>query len=123
MAIFKRVLIENDQGEEIEVQLPAEWHICESCRGSGGSSAHLGAFTADEWREQDEDFQRDYMQGMYDRACDECNGAGKVLAIDHERCTSEDHKAAIAWLQDEAEADADVRAEMQMEARLMGDWS
>lgn len=118
----KRVLMEKD-GEEIEVMLPAEWEICDSCRGSGGSSAHLGAITSDEWHQEwDEDMRADYMAGRYDRPCGECNGTGKVLTIDHKRCTSADHKAAIAWLQDEAEADAEERAMLRMEARLMGDY-
>lgn len=59
-----------------------KWRICPRCEGEGTSSAHLGAFTSEEWTEQDFEFQEDYMAGAYDRTCEECSGTGKVNAQD-----------------------------------------
>lgn len=71
----------------IEVQLPARWVICPHCQGSAKSSAYLGAFTASEWAEQDDDFKDDYMAGRYDRPCDPCSGLGRLQQVDAEACT------------------------------------
>lgn len=44
MTITKAVTFEHD-GDEVTVHLPAKYHICAQCRGTGQSSAYLGAFT------------------------------------------------------------------------------
>ena len=68
---------------------PTRWEVCYQCRGSGTSSAYLGAFTGDEWRSLDQDFREDYMDGHYDRVCDVCNGRTTVKMIDEDRLTKE----------------------------------
>ncbi|MES1993164.1 MAG: hypothetical protein V4457_06060 [Pseudomonadota bacterium] len=55
------------------------WAICSRCDGEGKHSGHLGAFTGSEWEQEDDDFKERYMQGDYDRACERCEGTGKVL--------------------------------------------
>jgi len=72
------------------------WSICPTCQGDGKSSAHLGAFSADEFHESfdDEEAER-YIHGEYDRQCDRCQGTGKVSAeavhreVDPEDCDAE----------------------------------
>jgi hypothetical protein len=56
------------------------WIICSTCEGEGKHSRHLGAFTGSEWAELDEETQDRYMHGAYDRACERCDGSGKILA-------------------------------------------
>lgn len=106
----------DDDGLETTVNLPAAYHICAHCRGTGKSSSYLGAFSRDEMDEQGPEFVDDYIAGHYDRPCDDCQGTGKVLLIDEARCTSDEHKKALAWVRDQqeqmAECDAIVRAEM-----------
>ncbi len=56
------------------------WAICSYCHGNGVSSAYLGAFTEDETAEGP-DFYEDYMEGYYDRACENCDGSGKMRVL------------------------------------------
>jgi hypothetical protein len=65
--------------------LITRWMICSQCRGDGTSTAYLGAYTqadrdemGDEWYE----FADDIRAGHYDRACDHCDGTGKVRDVD-----------------------------------------
>jgi hypothetical protein len=48
--------------------------VCPDCEGHGTSSAHLGAFTSDEWDQMDYEWRDDYVAGRFDRACPTCNG-------------------------------------------------
>lgn len=75
----------DDNGEEVTYKLPAEWCICDYCRGEGYHSKNFGAFTRDdmdEWGVDADEFLSDYMSGRYDQRCEECNGTGKVLTLD-----------------------------------------
>lgn len=69
--------------------IPTRWAICGTCAGNGASSAYLGAFTREQM-DEDPDFAEDYMQGVYDRPCDDCEGTGKVRVIDQDRLASLD---------------------------------
>lgn len=77
--------------QQIDATFPARWHICAHCEGSAKSSSYLGAYTASEWAEQDDDFKENYMAGGYDRPCDACDGLGRVQTIDR--------KAVTGWRQ------------------------
>jgi hypothetical protein len=98
-----------DDGSEIE--LPTRWEICGHCRGSGKSSSYLGAFTQDDMAEAGPDFCDEYMAGRYDRACDVCDGSGKVQTVDHARMT----KAQRAEWQAQCQADDAIAAEERAE--------
>ena len=102
------------------IRLPARWCICSACEGEGKSSAYLGAITMSDrepggvWEDHDE--FRGYMRGDYDRTCDACDGAGKVLELDRERCTAE-QAAALEAYDDDRRIDAEIEAEMRAERR------
>jgi hypothetical protein len=70
---------------ERRVSFPAEWVICDECRGEGKSSAYLGAYTMDEMDEAGPEFEEDYFAGRYDRTCECCKGSGKLKVIDYDR--------------------------------------
>ena len=72
--------------DETVIELPTRFEVCDQCEGRGVSSAYLGAFTQDEWAEQDEDFKADYIAGEYDRTCETCNGLRVVPVVDEDRC-------------------------------------
>lgn len=79
----------------------AKWRICPRCRGEGHTSAHLGAFTSEEFREAfDPDEAEAYMRGEYDRPCDMCNGTGKVQAADERRHSERRSDLYQQWLED-----------------------
>jgi RecJ-like exonuclease len=114
------VTIEDDEREERVVSLPARWAICEHCQGEGKSSAHLGAITAEEFYE-DPDFKENYLEGLYDQPCGHCKGSGKVKVIDRGACTSEDQKAALKWLDDEAADKLAAFNERRTESLMLGE--
>ena len=70
-----------------ETVVPAEYEICDACRGTGVTTRHIerdgGGFTASEWAEEcyeDPDFAEDYLSGVYDRPCPECQGV-RVIPV------------------------------------------
>lgn len=103
-----------DDGSEIE--LPFKWEICGSCRGEGKSSAYLGAFTRSEMDEEGPEFLDDYMGGRYDRACDRCEGGGKVRVVDWSKLTKQQRKDWNEQVRGEREAAAITRMERAMGA-------
>lgn len=117
----RELMIYNDEGEG--ERLPVKWEICSHCEGEGRSSSYLGAFTQDEAQE-DPEFFEDYMAGHYDRACDCCGGSGKIAVPNYKRMTPSQIEA---WEKQKAEADADQaendaerRAELYMDCRMAG---
>ena len=83
--------------EEIErCSVIEEWVICDLCRGSGGHSNRFGAYSADEWNEQDDDFRENYLSGRYDEPCGDCAGTGKYLILNEDALSDE----ALKYLQD-----------------------
>lgn len=109
---YKPILY-TDDGDEIS--LPTKWEICPTCRGKGTSSAYLGAFTGDDMRE-DPEFFEDYMNGNYDRSCDECDGTGKIEVIDTEKLDEKTLQLLIQQQLDDAKYRAEVEAERRMGA-------
>lgn len=62
------------------------WIICPQCQGHGTSSAYLGAITAEDWaHDWSPEEQEAYIRGDYDRQCDRCCGAGKIMDQPEER--------------------------------------
>lgn len=96
---------------------PTKWEICPHCRGEGKSSAYLGAFTADQMRD-DPDFMEDYFAGNYDRTCEDCKGSGKVQEVDMDRMSKED----LDRLHADDKADAEYEAERRAEYLFCGGW-
>jgi len=88
-----------------EKELPLKWCICGQCDGEGKSSAYLGAYSWDEMEDLGEDFIEDYFAGNYDRVCETCNGAGKVLESDYDRMSKADAAAFRKQEWDAGEAD------------------
>jgi hypothetical protein len=103
-----------DDGSEIE--LPSQWSICSHCQGEGKSSAYLGAFTRSDMDEAGPEFFDDYMAGRYDRACDACDGAGKVRVVDWSKLTKEQKRAWNEQVRGDREDAAITRMERAMGA-------
>ena len=110
---------------EILVRFPIKWEICPACSGEGTTSRHVecdgGGFTASEWAEQDDEFREDYMNGMYDRECCECNGLGRVQSIDFDWVTAfggwRKNVLLRAYLKQERDS-RDIDAMMAAERRM-----
>jgi len=101
---------ENDQFQPV----PHRWAICAHCDGEGLSSSHLGDVT--NWlRESEPEEIEDYFDGAYDRPCDFCDGAGKVMVADFTKMTPEQ----AAAFRIEQQVIRDMRREEEAE-RLFG---
>ena len=90
------------------------WVICDLCRGSGGHSNRFGAYSAQEWDEHDEEFRDNYMSGLYDECCENCDGSGKVLMLDLGELSDEARDYLNDYLQDEYETYAAEQAERKV---------
>jgi hypothetical protein len=70
-----------NDGEIQKCSLNYEWVICDSCRGNGSHSKHLGVISHEDLIEWDEEDFYNYRSGVYDQICDRCNGSGKVKEL------------------------------------------
>lgn len=99
-------------------ELPFKWEICGTCEGHGKSSSYLGAFTRDQLSDMGDDWCDDYFAGRMDRACDACDGLGKVKVADYSRMSAEDRQAY-----DEQREDDRATREIERQERLFeGGW-
>jgi hypothetical protein len=105
-----------NDGEIPKCDLKYEWEICESCRGNGSHSKHLGVISHEDLNDWDEeDFHR-YRSGVYDQTCDRCNGSGKVRELDTESLPEEVVKYIDDYFSGWSEEIAIRRSEMSMGA-------
>lgn len=114
----RKVLIftlENDEGEEIEHELPIRFCVCGTCEGSGkhvNPSIDAHGITSEEWdRDWDPEEREGYFRGDYDVTCSECNGERVVPEIDEEGANKETLKILRDWQKSEIEYRACVAAE------------
>jgi hypothetical protein len=127
------IKLSNNNGDEIEYELPAKNVVCDRCEGHG---THLNpsignhAYSSEEFYESfpDEEDREQYFArgGIYDVRCESCKGNNVVLIVDAEACESNTRLAPIysAWEKQEIEAEremADWRAEMRMESMMLGE--
>lgn len=106
--------------EEIVYRLPARYVVCGHCSGTGTSSAHLGAWTADEWSQESYEFREDYLNGLYDKECPECHGL-RVVAVpydwkDYSPKQQEVFKLYLELQDEDAQYEAMCAAERRMGA-------
>lgn len=109
MATTIRVTLEDAEGWEEEVDLPAKWEICPRCDGDGTHDhpAFSNGITSDEWAEWGDEDRETYMCGGYDVHCEECKGSGTVLVVDDTRVPSDLRERYGDW----SRGQADLRAE------------
>ena len=95
--------VENEEGEELEFELPARFEVCGTCRGKGSHvnpSIDSHGISAEEFAE-DPDFEEAYFEGRYDVTCNECGGLRVTPQVD-ERALTEAQKAQYElWLEGE----------------------
>ena len=92
--------------------------LCNNCEGKGShikTSLRSIAISSDD-EDYDPDFMDDMMAGHFDQSCQRCNGFGRVYDIDWEYCP-EEVKDSIQAI---AEADREMRLEIESERRFCG---
>lgn len=97
--------------EEGKEPLPTRWEVCFSCKGEGRSSRYLGAFTSDDMYELGDEFREDYVSGVYDRMCDECEGRSTVREPDYDRMTPDQNRDWDGWVHSYSALRAEEAAE------------
>lgn len=105
-----------------ETALPWKWEICTHCSGHGKTSAYLGAFTSEDWAEQDDEWKDNYLAGCFDRPCDHCSG-GRVMVVDFTQIHDKAKRAATqkAW-NEQCRSEAQERAAERAEYLFCGGW-
>lgn len=96
---------------------PAKWEVCPRCDGTGkhvNPAVDGNGITRDEMDELGPDFFDDYMSGVYDVACEECNGERLILVLDEDLATP-DQVSRYEELQEE---ENNFRAEVLAERRM-----
>jgi len=109
---IKQIGFYNDDEEFVAV--PHLWDICPCCNGNGTECGYLGSFSSEDMSDAGPDFADDYFSGAYDRQCDGCEGAGKVMYPDYAKMTP----AMATAYRLERQIDADMRAEEAAERRF-----
>ena len=103
-------------GEE-EVGLPSKFVVCFRCNGKGthvNPAVDGNGLTQEDFDEAGPDFREDYMAGVYDVTCYQCD-AKRVLEVPDLQRLTPDQRAA--WMKQEEE-EAQDRATVEMELRL-----
>jgi hypothetical protein len=109
------VLIIDEDGDEVEVEVPFVWTVCPTCDGRGkhvNPSVDAGGLSADDFA-QDPDFRESYFSGGYDVACYGCKGRTTVPEIDTDRASAD----IVGAIHEAEMADAEYRAEVAAERR------
>lgn len=113
---------ENEEGEEVQLQLPAKWELCDQCEGEGRclmAGLRGVAFTQEEFAESFSDDEADaYFGGGYDTDCEACGASGKIRVPDESKWP-EDARAA---LNDERGWRREEESERRMLAAMGGEW-
>lgn len=122
------VKYENDEGDEIELELPSKKEVCYECDGEGFvliDGLRHEAFTMEEFEEafdDDEDRQAYFTRGSkYDQQCPQCKGQNVVDVVDEQYIPEElkaQYKEYQAYREEQDQADAEYDAMCAAERRM-----
>lgn len=101
MVAFLRVC--DEEGNEIEVEIPVEFEVCGTCEGKGrhvNPSIDANGITEDEWGQWSYDEQETYLSGGYDVECYECDGK-RVVPVPVESRMTDEQKEAFEFATDQ----------------------
>jgi len=120
-----KLTYENDEGEEIELELPSKMEVCNDCQGHGSvlcEGMRGYGYSQEEFEESfsdDEDREAYFTRGgKYDVTCPTCHGDNVVPVVDEALIPEKDKAAYAEWQKSEeqrARWDAEDRATMRME--------
>lgn len=114
--MLKIEMWDEEEGTDVEVEIPAKFEVCPRCEGKGThvNPAIDGNGLSREDFEADPDFEEAYLAGRYDVRCEECQGERVVLVPDEARMTPADKEI---WKKHSRQAARD-RRERESEIRF-----
>ena len=111
------LLVELDDGDYDEVELPTHFVVCPLCEGKGKHvNPSVDANGLGRGQMEDEDFMHDYMSGVYDITCNSCNGRRVVKGLDESRCTDGQLDEYYKQQQEQHDVELEMQAELRMGA-------
>jgi hypothetical protein len=108
-------------GRTLTRNLPAQFVVCDECRGKGSHLVEGMRGAVYTWRdfEEDPDFRNDYFGGAYDVPCETCHGERLVTVPEREALTRSEarfldmvERVQFEREREEAYLEAERRAEM-----------
>lgn len=105
----------DDDGLEIEIELPTKWTVCPTCNGAGkhvNAAIDCGGISASEFHD-DPDFADAYMSGTYDVTCETCKGRTTVPGVDLDAMTDDLREQWLEQERQHAESVAENLAEIR----------
>lgn len=88
-----RIEYVNDNGEEIEAEIPCCKEVCPRCQGEGkhvNPAIDGHGITSEEWSDWDDESRENYFSGVYDVTCEECQGLRVIDIPDVDRFSETD---------------------------------
>lgn len=110
------LILEREESDDIK--LLCKLDVCSTCNGKGthvNPSIDASGISEEDF-DEDPEFRENYMSGMYDQTCNECNGLRVVPVVDRDKNSSEDLKRYDNHLEEEYRYAAEVAAERRMGA-------
>lgn len=119
MANVIRFTRTTDEGDEVEIDLPASYEVCGRCQGEGkhDHSAFSNGISREQF-DEDPDFSEDYFAGVYDVQCEECGGNRVVPVVNEAECKRQGLEADLEAYYEGRRAEASHRAERAAERRM-----
>lgn len=111
-----KLVLEDDEGEEVEHWLPVKFEVCGLCRGKGtcvNPDIDRNGLSREDF-DEDPDFAEAYFGGMYDMTCPECGGRRVVSVVDEEKVD----KALLKELERREQDEREYAQLCEMERRM-----
>lgn len=102
----------DDEGDEVEHEVPAKYVVCPACDGKGrhvDPQVDAGGYYSDDQDEED-----GYFRGAYTVTCHTCAGKRVVMEVDAKNCDKALLERWRDYLEECEEYDAVVRAERML---------
>ena len=109
-----QVTVFTDEGDELELDLPAKFALCPRCRGAGSHvnpAIDGNGLTREDLDEAGPEFFEDYMAGVYDVACHRCKGEKVIKELDRDRADPDDLALYDKTMKELADLEAEEAAE------------
>ena len=112
-----QITVFNDDGDELSI--PSRFEVCPRCRGTGSHvnpAIDGNGLSAEDIDDAGPEFLDDYLGGVYDVQCYQCEGTRVVAVPDLERCSDAEREA---WERHERSLD-ELRREERAERMAEG---